>query len=253
MSEDHDHDRDPDRDRKTGQDGDHGPDPGTPDESGSKALAPALMGSTALKSVADLGRALNAVDTTDYSRTGLPMMLFKARENNGTWGYGLKRIVPEEGSQWAVFIGTFKRGYICFPTGGKPIEHMVPVHQPMPDITKLSAGYDWQKQWSVQMRCISDGADAGVEVVLKATTDGGLQAVVGLSATVRDRINGGEHVIVTPVLLLKKDSYIHGDHGKTGIPVLTVARWVSIHGTASASPPPQAPPPAEPARRRRVA
>src|SRR6516162_5712470 len=88
------------------------------DKSRDKAIAPAPAGG-ALTSIAALQTAFNSVDTTGFTRTGLPMLLFKSRENNGTWVYGQKRTIPEEGSRWAVNLATFKRGYICFPENGK--------------------------------------------------------------------------------------------------------------------------------------
>ena len=89
---------------------------------------------------------------------------------------------------------TFKRGYICFGDDNKVLgERLVPVSQPMPDVTELpDKGFEWQEQWAVNLKCI-DGADAGTEVVFKPTTVGGIQAVAGLIEAVRDRLNGGQH------------------------------------------------------------
>jgi hypothetical protein len=42
------------------------------------------------------------------------------------------------------------------------------------------------------LKCIS-GADAGVEVIFKANTDGGIKAIVTLVDLIRDRINSGQH------------------------------------------------------------
>ena len=106
---------------------------------------------------------------------------------------GQKKTVVEDGSRWAINPTTFKRGYICFGTANKVIgEQILPVSQPMPDVTTLpdKGGFEWQEQWSVNMKCLS-GADAGIEVVFKTTTVGGIQAVAGLIETIRDRLNGG--------------------------------------------------------------
>jgi hypothetical protein len=87
-------------------------------------------------------------------------------------------------------------GYICFPARDKtkPIDRMVPVSQSKPLVTQLSdVGGEWQEQWSVNLTCVS-GADEGVKVVFKGSTDGGLQAITGLFSTIRDRINAGDPI-----------------------------------------------------------
>ena len=45
----------------------------------------------------------------------------------------------------------------------------------MPDSAELpDKGLQWQEQWAVNLKCI-DGTDAGVEVVYKPTTVGGIR------------------------------------------------------------------------------
>src|SRR5262252_4557585 len=178
---DHDRNRDPANDN------------GNHDKPGSKQVAPAPAAG-ALASLAALQTALAKVNTTVIlGRTGLPMMLFKSREGSGTWGFGQKRTIPEEGSRWAVNPLTFKYGAICFNGNRVVDERLVPVSQPKPVITELpDTGFPWQEEWAVNLKCIS-GADAGVEVVFKATTDGGVKAIVMMVDQVRDRINSGQH------------------------------------------------------------
>ena len=138
---------------------------------------------------------LNGVDTASVAgRSGLPMLLFKARDNNGTWTFGQKKTIVEDGSRWAVNPGTFQRGYICLGDGNKKLgERCLPVSQPMLNVTELpDKGFEWQEQWAVNMRCLN-GADAGTEVVFKTSTVGGIQAIAGLIAAVRDRLNSGQH------------------------------------------------------------
>src|SRR5215475_11950095 len=221
MSNDHDHDRD----------SDHANDNGEHERPGGKQVAPAPAGG-ALTSLAALQTALANVNTAVIiGRSGLPMMLFK-REGSGTWGYGQKRIVPEPGSKWAVNPLTFKYGYICFGDNNKVLdERLVPVNQPKPVITELpDMGFPWQEEWAVNMKCL-DGADAGVEVIFKATTDGAIKAIVLLVDELRNWLNGNQHNgKIVPIVLLEKDGYQHPKHGPTAIPVLTIVDWMSLDG-----------------------
>ena len=198
--------------------------------------------------------ALNAVDTGAASgRSGLPMLMFK-REGGGVWSYGQQRIVVEDGSSWAVNPLTFKRGYIAFSNDNKVAgERLVPVSQPMPDITELpDVGFTWTEQWSVCAKC-TDGTDAGLEVIYKPTTTGGVSAVASLIDAVRDRLNSGRHDgKVSPIVRLEKSSYQHGQYGKVWTPLLPIVDWMSLDGPAPAPAPEPPPPPAAQPRRRRV-
>jgi hypothetical protein len=251
-SSEHDHDHDHDDDHANDAANDNGSEH---EEPGSK-LAPAPAGG-ALTSLAALQTALAGVNTAAIiGRTGLPMMLFKAREGGtGTWGFGQKRTIPEEGSKWAANPMTFQWGYISFGENKKVVgEQIVSVSQPKPDFSKLpDTGFPWQEEWSVNLKCL-DGADAGVEVVFKATTDGAIKAVVILLDAVRDRLNSGQHGReIVPIMLLEKDSYPHPQFGKTNIPVLNIVDWMSIDGPAPEPAPAEPTPPVDQPRRRRVA
>ena len=242
-----------DHDRANDHANDNG---GEHERPGSNPVAPAPAGG-ALTSLAALQTALANVNTAAViGRSGLPMLLFKSREDSGTWGFGQRRTIPEEGSKWAVNPLTFKYGYICF-NGNKVVdERLVPVSQPKPVVTELpDTGSPWQEEWAVNLKCIS-GADAGVEVIFKANTDGGIKAVVILVDLVRDRLNGGQHDgKIVPIVLLEKDSYQHSKHGKVWFPVLNNIDWMPLDGPAPASAPaPEpTPPPVDQPRRRRVA
>jgi hypothetical protein len=242
---------------------DHADDPGHANDndqhkSAGGAVAPAPAGG-ALASLTALGAALNTVDTASViGRSGLPMLSFK-RDGNGTWMYGQKKTIVETDSRWGVNPLSFRYGYVCFGEGKKFLgEQLVPVSQPMPDVTKLpDKGFPWVPQWSVNLKCLS-GADAGIEVTFKATTDGGIKSVAGLVEAVRDRLNGGQHDgKISPIVLLHKDSYQHPDHGRVWFPIAEIVDWMPLSGPAPA-PAPASPPPSSPPestsqpRRRRV-
>jgi hypothetical protein len=239
---------------------DHNPDQSPANDNGGHkkheagAIVPAPAAG-ALTSLAALGTALSNVDTSaGAGRSGKPMLQFKSRENSGTWMFGQKHTVIEDGSLWVINPASFRWGYVCFSDAKKPLgERLVPVNQSRPDVTTLpDMGFPWQEQWAVDMKCIS-GADAGVEVVFKINTIGGDQVVKGLIDTIRDRINGGQHDgKVAPIVQPGRDSYRHAQHGPVGIPVLEVVDWMPLDGPAPA-PKPASPPPAEQPRRRRVA
>src|SRR5262249_4415196 len=248
MSNDHDHDRDRD----------HANDNGDCERPGSKRVAPAPAGG-ALTSLAALQTALANVNTAAIiGRSGLPMMLFKAREGSGAWGYGQRRIIPEPDSRWAINPLTFKRGYIAFGPDKKVLgEHLASIAKPMIDVTTLpNVNAPWQEEWTVNMKCL-DGADAGVEVIFKANTDGGVKAVVTLLELVRNQIDRGqdEHKgKIAPIAKLERDSYPHPKWGKHTFPVRPVVAGGRRAGPARAPAeraPPQSPP--EQPRRRRVA
>ena len=165
------------------------------------------------------------------------MLQFK-REGDGTWLHGQRRTVVEDGSRWAVNPMTFRRGYICFADKKVVGERLLPVSQPMPDPSELpDHGFPWVQQWAVNLKCL-DGADAGVEVVYKPTTVGGVQAIVGLVEEVRDRLNGKMHGgKVSPIVQLGKYDYSSTQYGRIWAPLLDVIAWMSLDGPAPAAVP----------------
>jgi hypothetical protein len=247
--------RKPDHDNHDDHGHDNRDDHGHDNDNGGKAVAPAPTAAGALTSLTALATILNAVNTASVSsRSGLPLMQFKSRENNGTWMFGQRRTIPEDGSRWAVNLTTFKWGYICFAPDNKVLdERLVSVSLPKPNLAELpDTGAEWQEEWAVNLKCIN-GADAGVEVAFKISTVGGTQVIAGLIETVRDRINGDQHGgKVVPILHLEKDSYPHPKHGRVWTPVLTIVDWMPLDGPAPA-PKPTSSSPVEQPRRRRVA
>jgi hypothetical protein len=232
------HDRDGPSGR--GHDQDHGHD--RDDQRGAVASSPAKGALASTVSLEALSASLNSVDTSAFGgRSGLPMMLFK-REGSGTYVVGQKKVVVEAGSCWAINPTTFCWGYISF--SDKVHERLVSISKPKPDIATLpKTGAEWQDEMTVNMKCVS-GIDEGLEVVFKATTDGGLKEVMRLLEIVRDRINSREHDgKIAPIARLLKDSYTHLEYGRVWFPVLEIDEWVTLDGPET-PPPPPAPEPA---------
>jgi hypothetical protein len=220
-------------------------------ENGTSSVATAAKGSTALTSLAALETALSNVDT-GIGHSTKPMLLYKSRSN--AWTYGRQQTEPEEGSRWGVNPHTFERGYVAFNGKLRLGERMRSVSLPKIDPTELpDVGASWQEQMSVEMKCL-DGADANVEVVHKANTDGGLSAIRELIDQIRDRITSrqyGDNVV--PIVRLDKGGYDHRQYGWTNTPLFTVVEWMSLSGPPPVSEPASPPPPPEQPRRRRVA
>jgi len=268
MSDDHDHDRDHDRDDNPANDG------GKHEGLGSKPIAPAPAGG-ALASIEALAAGLAQVSTAAYvGRTGLPMLLFKSRENSGSWTIGQKRMVPEVDSRWAVNPFTFEWGFISFGDNKKVAgKQMVSVTKPKPEFAKLpDTGFPWQEQWSVHMKCLN-GADAGLQAIHKANTDGALKNIVLLFDQIRQQIDKEMNERkqdrkpvrdskIVAITLLEKDGYQHPKHGPTAIPVTNAIDWTTLDGPAPKPAPAEPTPPsgsssgsatADQPRRRRVA
>jgi hypothetical protein len=240
---DHDHKRDPSRDDQHGviTPASVG---GAPEEQQGANTPVPVSGGGAVSSLTTLQAMFNSVDTSSViSRSGLPLMSYKSREN--AYSFGQQKIIPEADSRWAVNVATFQWGYVCFDgTANKPPigEKLVSVCQPKPDPTKLPAmGHSWQEEWGVNLRCIN-GVDEGVEVTFRGSTNGIIQAIAKLVEEVRERLNACRHDgKIVPIVNLKQESYPHKEHGRIAFPVLEIVDWMSLDGPA---PKPPAPKPA---------
>jgi hypothetical protein len=103
--------------------------PAANDNGGAIAAAAAEGALTALTA---LGTVLNKVDTASVAgRSGLPLLTFK-REGDGTWSFGQKKTIVEDGSNWAVNPTTFKWGFICFNNDNSPPSALSPSASPSP-------------------------------------------------------------------------------------------------------------------------
>jgi hypothetical protein len=217
------------------------------------AIAPASKGSL-LASVAltALAATFKNVDTTSIGgRPTRPILQFKSREG-GIWVIGTRRTIPEPESLWAVNPASFMWGWVCWGDGNKPLGgKLVSIGEPLPDVTQLpDKGFPWQQEMAVDLKCVS-GTDTGTEVTFKSNTEGGKGEVLRLIETVKDRLGGQHEGRVSPIVRLENSSYPHQQYGKTFVPVMPIADWMSLDGPPPVSEP-ASPPPEQP-RRRRVA
>jgi hypothetical protein len=246
---------------------------GEPKHEGQAIASVPKEAALAFTSLTALSTALsNVVRSATVGQSSKPILSFRSREE-GIWTIGQRGTIVEEGSTAAVNFDSLRHGYICFSDDNKVVgEHLVFASQRKPLVTELpNHGFPWQEQLAVDVKFI-DGADAGSEATYKPTTNGGINALLGLVDTTYNRIEalkaavkaevGGQSDDKTvPVVRLGRDSYQHQKHGRIWFPLLTVTGWMSPEGPAPASaappPPPQTPAPATPAaeqpRRRRVA
>src|SRR4029077_4460758 len=119
-------------------DPDHDPDPDPGGHDSGRAVTRAPTGG-ALVSLQRLEAAFRNVDTSSIAgRSGLKMLQFKSREANGTWMFGQKQTVVEDGSRWLGDPRTFMWGHIYFDGNKKPHERLVSAStgKPMPDVTQ---------------------------------------------------------------------------------------------------------------------
>ena len=162
-------------------------------------------------------------------------MLFKARQGDGTYMFGTKQTVPEEGSRWAFNPTMIQRGYVCFGDGGKKLgERLLPITQPMLDPATLpDRGFPWVEQWAVNMKCLErrrrrHRGHLQDNDVRRHSGRPGL-----LLGAIRDRLNGGQHdgkVVADRAPgegLLQTTQY--GQHRK---PVFTIVDWMPLNGPA---------------------
>jgi hypothetical protein len=233
---------------------DPNPDPAN-DNGGAITPAPkgSLLASTALTALVAM---FKTVDTTSIGgRPVRPLMQFKSREG-GIWVFGQRRTIPEPDSLWAVNPTSFQWGWVVWGDGNKILgEKLVSVGQPLPDVAGMpDKGFPWQQEMAVDLKCIS-GTDAGTEVTFKTNTEGGRGELRRLIDTVGVRLNEDKHDgEVAPIVRLEKDSYQHGQYGKTWVPLLPILDWMPLDGPPPVpEPAPTSPPPIEQPRRRRFA
>lgn len=180
--------------------------------------------------VAQLGQSLQAAanrtsDTADS-------MSFIRMDKTGQWVYGADEIPVQDGAQWAINPQSFMEGYIAWGEGEVHGEEMAPmIGAPViaADLPVTAAKRGWEKQMGFQLACLT-GEDAGVQVVFKSSSKGGIKSIRDMIKTVVEQINIDPTAVV-PLVILKSDNYKHKTYGKIFTPVFDIQKWRGMDDT----------------------
>lgn len=203
-----------------------------------------------LPAVADLAKALRTV-ADDVGGSG---SIILKMDKTGHWVFGADQTEVEDDSTWAVNPFSFVHGYIAWGEGEVLAEKMAPVTQPLPELDAAPPGAKrgWEVQVGCSLKCIS-GEDAGIEARYTVTSVGGKKAVQKLALDIAAQVDKDQTKPV-PVVMLKKEHYVHKSYGRIYTPVFDIKSWIGMDGPAESAadaPSGAADAPAEEAPRRR--
>jgi hypothetical protein len=177
----------------------------------------------------DLSGLANAYQTIAAETTGLGGKNLLRMDKSGEWCWGQESMEVDADSEIAFDPRTLAHGYISWGEGKVVGEEMMPFNKPKPEKDNLPhTGEQWNEQLSIAGKFIS-GEDAGVEIIYKTTSVGGLQAIRTLSGQIAGRLNEGI-IYCVPICKLQSSSYTHKQYGKIFKPELVILRWYSIDG-----------------------
>jgi hypothetical protein len=201
----------------------------------STEVAKASTSSTALGALKSLRAGLQNVQQTIVNKTANP---FLRLGRDGIWIYGPESIEVEEGSLWAANPFSIEHGWTAWDrskdadnSSGPLGEIMVAMSAPLPPKDSLhDVGADWSYQMAVSFVCLN-GTDKGEQVLYKANSVGGVDALEGLIKAIGLHLDEDENTPV-PVVSFGSDSYQHKKYGKTYTPELTIVQWAPMSETA---------------------
>jgi len=182
-----------------------------------------------LPAVASLSTALRSI-SNNVGEAGVAILKM---DKTGHWVFGADQTEVEDGSKWAVNPFSFVHGFIAWGDGEVLGEKMVSVTQPLPEMEAAppNAKRGWEVQIGCSLKCIS-GDDEGLEVRFSTTSVGGKKAVQALAVEIAGAVEKDQTKPV-PVVVLKKDHYVHKSYGRIYTPVFEVVEWVSMDGAAA--------------------
>jgi hypothetical protein len=158
--------------------------------------------------------------------------------------FGQEDMDVQEGSRWAVNPMQLAHGWVCWIDGGPNAKNtlageiMGPMWEPRVPRPAPIEGNAFKEQFGCEMKCLN-GDDAGVEVLFKTPSDGGIRAMVKLRDEIQRHLANGGAAFPCPVLELKEESYQHGKWGKIYKPVLEIVGWCDMNGRTATTPSPE--------------
>jgi hypothetical protein len=167
---------------------------------------------------------------------------------SGNWVFGQENEEVQPGSRWIINSLTLAHGFCCWvDTGDKNTlkgDVMVPMTRPKPACPPPIDGTPFVEQRAFELKCL-DGADAGIEVLYKTNSDGGMKAADAVMVAVQQQalIKGNVHLF--PIVTMEQTSYKHAKYGEIFKPIFTIHGWADIHATQAEQPSVE---PAEPAK-----
>lgn len=159
---------------------------------------------------------------------------------SGQWGFGPSNEDVQPGSHWAINIMSLQHGWCCWVDSGDANaknslegELMVSMTKPKPAQPAPIKGTEWKEQRVFQLRCL-DGEDEGAEVIYKAGSYGGMQAVDTLLGLIQRQL-ARDPAHPHPVVTLEAVFYQHNKWGKIANPVFNLTGFVDTSGASAAT------------------
>ena len=187
--------------------------------------------------------------TTTIGAGGKPILrLLK----DGLWVFGQTNEEVQEGSTWVVNPMSLAHGWVCWIESTIAGQIMVSMAEDCPPRPAPIDGFNFEAQRSFDLKCLT-GDDAGIEVVYKSSSMGGVEKVTDLIGHIRPRLVTAHPC---PILSLEQEHYQSKKYGRIYKPVFTITGWADMNGTpegtaALAAAPAAAPAPA-PARKKKA-
>ena len=177
--------------------------------------------STMLDALEPAQQATPAVGSGDFSYLKLT--------RQGEWVYGAEETEVSENSYFVIDPMSYAQGYVAWSADGELIaEEMALAGQPAVTVANLPPLDEgkWDAQVAFALKGI-EGAQEGVQVLYKTSSQGGKEAVANLLSQIIARGRAGE-AKVCPVVALETTNYKHKKYGKIFKPVLAVDEWMDI-------------------------
>ena len=182
-----------------------------------------------LPSIKNLAESLRGIQN-DVGGSG---SIILKMDKTGHWVFGADQTEVEDDATWAINPFSFTHGYIAWGEGEVLAEKMAPVTQPLPELDAAPPGAKrgWEVQVGCSLKCL-DGEDKGLEARYTVTSVGGKKAVQALALAIAAQVDKDQSKPV-PVVVLKKEHYLHKSYGRIYTPVFDIKSWIGMEGPAA--------------------